>query len=213
LVIKDSFANPKETFMLKTTFTKIIATIPLIIFLIGCAEMPGNREQQGAVIGGAAGAATGAAVAKEHRVLGALIGGLLGAGGGYIIAAKTDIIYSNDRVAATQAARKAQEYPATAEEAKKAMTADLNLDGFVTLDEVVAMEQAGFTDEQLLNKMRGTDQVFELTADQQKYLRDHGVSQNVVNQMQTINRDKAKAISQRGDVIGRPGTGAATTIP
>ena len=199
--------------MLKSTFTKIIAPVPLIIFLVGCAEMPGTREQQGAVIGGAAGAAAGAAVAKEHRILGALIGGLLGAGGGYVIAAKTDKINSNDRDAAAQASRKAQENPATPEEAKKAMTADLNLDGFVTLDEVVALKQAGFSDQEMLTKMRGTDQIFELTADQQKYLRDKGVSQNVVNQMQTINRDKAKAISQRGDVIGRPSAGSTTTIP
>ncbi|MEO7678290.1 MAG: glycine zipper domain-containing protein, partial [Verrucomicrobiota bacterium] len=65
-------------------------TVPFSLALVGCQNMPGERNTQGAVIGGAAGAAAGSAVAKNNRVLGALIGGALGAGGGYVIAAKTD---------------------------------------------------------------------------------------------------------------------------
>ncbi|MFN7139114.1 MAG: hypothetical protein ACK4UN_07240, partial [Limisphaerales bacterium] len=92
-------------------------------------------------------------------------------------------------------------------DARRATTADLNNDGFVTLDEVVAMQQAGFTDQELLRRLRMTDQIFELTAEQQQYLRDRGVSANVVNQMAAINRDKREAlIQQRGDVIGQPAT-------
>src|SRR5436190_22089583 len=49
----------------------------------GCDSLPGNKQTQGAVIGGAGGAVAVAAIAKDKPLLGALIGGVLGAGGGY----------------------------------------------------------------------------------------------------------------------------------
>ncbi|MBA4149267.1 MAG: glycine zipper 2TM domain-containing protein [Verrucomicrobia bacterium] len=187
------------------TYIKTLMMVPVLVALTACQEMPGERRTQGAVIGGAAGAAAGAAVAKDNRLLGALIGGALGAGGGYVIAAQTDKIESGDRDAATQAARKAQENPATPEDARRALTADLNMDGFVTLDEVVAMEQAGLTDQEMLSRMRQTDQIFELTDEHRRYLRERGVSNTVVTEMASINRAQREAIiNQRGDVIGRP---------
>lgn len=190
--------------MLKTLFNSIVLT-PFILALVACESMPGSRSQQGAVIGGAAGAAAGAAVSKENRLLGALIGGALGAGGGYVIAAKTDKINENDREAATTATRKSQENPATAEDARQAMTADLNLDGFVTLDEVAAMKEAGFSDQKMIDRMKATDQVFELTGDQEKYLLDRGISKNVVVQMEEINQDQRDSlINNRTDVISEP---------
>jgi len=186
---------------------KFLLVAPVVVAMSACQELPGERKTQGAVIGGAAGAAVGAAVAKDNRLLGALIGGALGAGGGYVIAAKTDKIETEDRDSAVQAARKAQENPATPEDARRAMTADLNLDGFVTLDEVVAMQQAGFSDEEMLSRMRQTDQIFELTEEHRQYLRDRGVSDAVITQMENINRQERDAlINQRNDVIGRPTT-------
>lgn len=193
--------------MFRTRLSKLFIIAPFVFALTACENMPGNRNQQGAVIGGAAGAAAGAAVAKDHRLLGALIGGALGAGGGYVIAAKTDKINENDQEAATTATRKSQENPATAEDARQAMTADLNLDGFVTLDEVAAMKDAGFSDQKMIERLKGTDQIFELTADQEKYLSDHGVSQNVINEMAQINQDKRDSlINNRTDVISQPAT-------
>src|SRR5947208_14479209 len=53
--------------------------------LAGCDNLPGNKKEQGAVIGGVGGAVAGGALAKNNRLLGALIGGALGAGGGYLI--------------------------------------------------------------------------------------------------------------------------------
>ena len=67
-------------------------------------------------------------------------------GGGYVIAAKTDRISNKDTQGAQAAATKAQTTPATAQEALNATTADVNRDGFVTLDEVIAMKQAGLSD-------------------------------------------------------------------
>jgi hypothetical protein len=193
--------------MFKTQFLKILIIAPFVFALAACESLPGTQNQQGAVIGGAAGAATGAAIAKENRLLGALIGGALGAGGGYLIAANIDKIDSNDTESATSATRKAQENPSTAEDARQAMTADLNLDGFVTLDEVAAMKEAGFSDQKMIDRLKATDQVFELTVDQEKYLSDRGVSQSVINQMAQINQEQRDALLQkRTDVISQPST-------
>jgi osmotically inducible lipoprotein OsmB len=155
--------------------------------LAGCSNLPGNSQQQGAVIGGASGAAVGAAVTHNHA-LGAIIGGAVGAAGGYVVGANKDKIFAKDKSGADEAARRSQESPATAEQARAAATADLNNDGFVTLDEVVAMRQAGLTDDQMLQRLRATNQVFDLTAEQQRYLLERGVSQNVIAQMSALNQ-------------------------
>lgn len=171
----------------------------------GCQQLPGTHEQQGAVIGGTGGAIAGAAIA-DNDLLGALIGGAAGAAGGYLIGANSDRILGRDRVAAERAVQGAQASPATADQVRYATTADVNSDGFVTLDEVTAMNAAGLTDEQMLARLRATDQVFELTSAQERLLRDQGVSQTVISAMREINRDtRDRLLNNRSrDVIGRP---------
>src|SRR5687767_1361883 len=87
--------------------------------LVGCSSMPGSDKQQGAVIGGATGAAVGAAVSK-NRALGAVIGGAVGAAGGYVIGANKDKITGKDSEEARAASRKAEEAPATPQQAQTA---------------------------------------------------------------------------------------------
>jgi len=121
----------------------IAAASILPLLLTGCENLPGDKGSQGAVIGGVSGAAVGVAVGGEkHRVLEAIIGGAVGAGGGYVIGANSDKITGKDRDSAEKASQKSQQNPATPQDALNATTADLNSDGFVTLDEVVAMKQA-----------------------------------------------------------------------
>jgi hypothetical protein len=191
---------------------------PLAIILIGgltlgtlpaCESLPGSPGQQGAVAGGVGGAVIGAAVA-ENALLGGLIGAGVGALGGYLIGANWDKITGNDRAAAESAVRRAEAYPATAEQARSASTADVNSDGFVTLDEVIAMQRAGFSDDEMIRRLRNTDQIFELTSSQEQRLRDAGVSSRVVSEMRYINQDKREqllrergAVSQQ-EVISRP---------
>lgn len=178
--------------------------------MTGCEDLPGDRGTQGAVIGGVAGAAAGALIA-ENRLLGALIGGALGAGGGYLIGAKTDWFNGDDdddddvEEKLREAVNEAQRDPATAAEARRADTADVNDDGFVTLDEVVAMERAGFNDNEMIQRLEATNAVFDLNNDQRNYLLDAGVSRRVVNRMPQINRDERERILSRRDdqVIGR----------
>jgi hypothetical protein len=183
-----------------------LAAAPL---MSGCESLPGSRTEQATVIGGAGGAAVGAILAKENRLLGALIGGALGAGAGYLIGAKTDWFDGDDEDARDEAAesvQNAQNNPATAEQARRARTADINNDGFVTMDEIIAMERAGLTDRQMIERLEAADQVYDLNDEQRQYLLDHGVSQNVVNRMLTINREERDRIlsSRSGDVVGRP---------
>ena len=184
----------------------------LISFGTGCQQLPGTSGEQGAAIGGVGGAATGAVVAGEHhRLLGALLGGAVGAGGGYLIGANKDRITGHDTTGAEAAVRRAQAHPATPQDALNASTADLNGDGFVTMDEVAAMRQAGFSDQQILDRMRATGQVFELTPDQQAYLRNNGVDQYVIDQIPQLNREV------RNGLLGQPTmpapTGSTTGYP
>jgi hypothetical protein len=176
-----------------------IALAPLA-FLTGCENLPGNKQTQGAVIGGVGGAAAGALIGgKSHRLLGALIGGAAGAGGGYLVGANWDKITGKKADEAKEADRRAQERPARASDVKNATTADLNDDGFVTLDEVVAMSDAGLSNKDMIRRLEKTQQYFELTSDQEKYLRDHGVSNEVVLAMRDMNPEEPRQASDRVD--------------
>src|SRR6476659_2891754 len=106
------------------TYVSLIAGGALLVGTVGCEQLPGSKGTQGAVIGGATGAAVGVAVAKNN-LLGALIGGIIGAGGGYLIGANVDKITGKDTAGAEQANTRAQNNPVTAEQAKNATTADV----------------------------------------------------------------------------------------
>lgn len=163
-------------------------------------------------MGGVGGAAVGAAVGgSEHRLLGALLGGALGAGGGYLIGANKDRITGHDSAGAQEAVRGAQAQPATPDQVRTAATADLNSDGFVTMDEIVAMRQAGLPDQQMIDRLRATGQVFELNPDQQNYLRSRGIDDYVINQLPGINREVRDSLMGQppvppstAPVVGRP---------
>ena len=194
--------------MMKSRLVQFGLLTALVVGASGCKELPGSNESQGAVIGGVSGAAVGAAVGGEqHRLLGALLGGAIGAGGGYLIGANIDKIKGKDTQAASQAMTNATVNPATPAQARKATTADINGDGFVTMDEVIAMKQAGLTDDQMLARLQATGQVFELNASQQQYLRDNGVSQKVIAGMATLNQTQRQQIlnqTQTNSVISAP---------
>ena len=167
--------------------------------MMGCESLPGNKKEQGAVIGGVGGAAAGAAVAKGHRGLGAVIGALAGAGGGYLIGANLDKHddSSKSKADAQAAAEKAKADPAKASDVNASQTADLNNDGFVTLDEVVAMKDAGLGDSEMIKRLQRTQQYFQLTADQQKYLADHGVDHKVITAMADMKPTEANVASDK----------------
>ena len=123
-----------------------------------------------------------------------------------MIGANIDKITGKDQAGAEQANKRAQSNPATADQAKNATSADINHDGFVTMDEVVAMKKAGLSDNEMLNRLRASGQVFELTEQQKQSLLTQGVSQNVVDTMPTLNREAREKAAQavNTDVISRP---------
>ena len=177
--------------------TALIGSLALapVGFMSGCENLPGGAKEQGAVIGGAGGAAAGAAVAgDDDRLLGALIGGVLGAGGGYLIGAQKEKLDNEDdrdeiREEARRADERATQSPATARDVERARTADINDDGFVTLDEVIAMREANLSDREMIDRLEDTGQIFELTASQERQLEDEGVSREVILAMRDLNRD------------------------
>ena len=187
--------------MRSAKWTSMVLTASIALApLAGCENLPGNKKEQGAVIGGAGGAVAGAAIAKNNRVLGALIGGALGAGGGYLIGANLDKNKDNkDKTKddAIKASENAQKNPAKPSDVKESSTADLNNDGFVTLDEVVAMKDAGLGDKEMIKRLQRTQQYFELTDEQIKYLRDHSVDDKVIQAMRDMHPNEAQTASEK----------------
>lgn len=175
--------------------------------MLGCESLPGDEKSQGAVIGGLGGALAGAAVAgDDDRAVGALIGAVVGAGGGYLIGAKVDEKNDQDaeerREEALRASKNAEANPVSAEAAASAKTADVNDDGFVTLDEVVAMEQAGLGDKEMIQRLQRTQQYFALTEEQEDFLRERGVNDSVIVAMRDMNREKDAQLASDEQVDG-----------
>lgn len=167
----------------------------LIALLAGCENLPYDRETQATVAGGAVGAAAGAALGDS--LFDTLVGGALGAGAGYLIGAETDWFSSADNTSdARRAVQNAQTDPATADGVENSDTGDLNGDGFVTTDELIAMEDAGLSEDEIMDRLEATDQVFDLTPEQSDELIAAGVSRDVVNQRDRLLSDAS--------VIGRP---------
>src|SRR5688572_30760552 len=96
------------------------------------------------------------------------------------------------REEAIEAHRRAERNPAKPEDVERTRTADLNDDGFVTLDEVVAMERANLSDREMIDRLDRTGQVFELTEDQERYLEDRGVSHEVIVEMRRMTPDDSE---------------------
>ena len=159
------------------------------VALAGCAT-----EEQGAVSGGtggavAGGAAAGAAAGAPAAGVGAIVGGVLGAAGGAIVGAANEKNNEKHREEAIRASRLADENPALASAVIKGGTGDLNGDGFVTTDEIIALEKANLSDDEIIERLRATQQVFGLTRDQERKLLDNGVSPRVVQALRGLNAD------------------------
>ena len=184
----------------KLICSALIGSLSLAPFT-GCESLPGDEKTQGAVIGGAGGALAGAAIAKDNRLVGGLIGGALGAVGGYVIGAQVEKNNDKHKDEAVQASERDRRNPPTSSEVRRARTADLNDDGFVTLNEVVAMHDAKISEREMINRLEDTGQVFYLSEQQEDYLRDKGVSDEVVRAMRTMNRDRSRMASDRDEPV------------
>lgn len=189
--------------MLKKILPLLVAGSLALAPFTGCEQLPGDEETQGAVIGGVGGALAGGLLGgKDNRLIGVLLGGALGAGGGWLIGSQLE--KADDKDGARRSSDRGRDNPVSAEEARDAKTADVNDDGYVTLDEVIALEKAGLSDSEIIKRLEDTNQFFELTSAQEDHLRDRGVSNRVVTSMRDMNsnvRDQAQA--RYGDRLDR----------
>ena len=73
---------------------KIIRVLSMMILMfavsISLTHAQTSSRKKGAIIGGVAGAGTGAVISKNHRAKHAVIGGVVGAGTGYMIGRHRD---------------------------------------------------------------------------------------------------------------------------
>jgi hypothetical protein len=159
------------------------------IAAIGCVSSPEPPAQQGTSIDAVAESGADATIDQENRLFGVLIGGAQGARGGYLVGADPAwFVAPNRQASAYDAVGSAESSPATIDDVHLSATADLNLDGFVTTDELIAMDRAGLSDDAMLARLRATNQVFELSGSQQRAMSRAGVSQRVIREVLEINR-------------------------
>ncbi|HXI70304.1 MAG TPA: YXWGXW repeat-containing protein [Verrucomicrobiae bacterium] len=147
----------------------ILTVAGAAVLLSGCMNPDGtqNNTGSGAVIGGAVGAITGAAIGgPRHGGEGALIGAGAGAAGGGLIG------YSMDR---EQQGRLRQQAPVT--------YTKMDQDRPLSVADVMALAKAGISEDVIISQIQNSHTVYHLSATDIIDLRDSGVPDPVVNYM------------------------------
>ncbi len=137
---------------------RFIAAVPLAL-ACGCAGL--SHTENGALAGGAIGAGTGALIghATGHTGAGALIGAGVGAVSGGLIGSAAD---HQEKKAEAQAAQARA----------------------IALSDVVQMTQQHISDAVIINQIRSTGSVFHLSGSEVTWLKQNGVSDGVIMEMQ-----------------------------
>lgn len=135
----------------------------------GCSTM--NNTEKGAVAGGAIGTGVGllAGAATGNPRTGAAVGGLVGSGIGAVA--------GNDQDRKDERDRQVQQATAVAVQAQHER---------MGITDVVRMARAGHEDQVIINQIRATGSSFgTLTTSDLDFLKDNGVSGQVIAEMQT----------------------------
>ena len=147
----------------------ILAAAGSAVLLSGCVNPDGsqNNTGTGALIGGAFGALTGAAIGgRNHGGQDALIGAAAGALAGGLFGNAAD---------REQEARLKAQYPQTYERVDQGSP--------LSVADVKALAKAGISEDVIVSQIKSSRTVFHLTAADIIDLRDAGVSDKVVNYM------------------------------
>ncbi|HET6249375.1 MAG TPA: hypothetical protein VFE47_16885 [Tepidisphaeraceae bacterium] len=169
--------------MNSTQLTGRLLSISFALFTVGGCQHSAQTLQPTTA---PAAALTAASLQKAPTLID-LTGGDLGIGGGFLIGAAPGKIAAHQRADAVAAAQRAEQAPARLQQVREAKTADLNKDGYVTLDEVLAMARAGLSAEEISARLKATGYVFQTTPEQQRYLTDRGVTPAVISTLQSLN--------------------------
>jgi len=105
--------------------------------------------------------------------------------GGCLIGMCRAMVEGHRQDLAKRANDESQQRHATLADVRDCATADLNNDGFVTLDEVVAMRRAGLDENQMIQRLEATQMVFAVSPRQRQYLVDRGVAPAVIDRIAT----------------------------
>jgi uncharacterized protein YcfJ len=137
--------------------------------IVGCA----NKTENGALVGGAGGAAVGAgigSVSHSRAGEGALIGGAIGALGGALVGHSMDKQDErDDRYAERDYDRR-------------------HKSEWVSKSEVIDWTQRGTNDDVIIDRIERSGTVFHLTAADENDLRDRGVDEPVIRAMKDTAR-------------------------
>ncbi len=135
------------------------AILVFVFVLCGC-ETNKTRVAEGAGIGATAGAIVGGILGYQsgHPMQGAAIGGAVGAGTGAIVGSQINKPTTN-----LQAQASAQ----------------------LTMQQIVDWTKQGVSSDEIISKIKAANPKYSLTADDIGYLKKQGVSQRVIETMQS----------------------------
>jgi uncharacterized protein YcfJ len=151
----------------------VICGAIMAVSQMGCASSP-NRAAEGSIIGGILGAGAGAIIGNQSRdrdqgrTQGALIGGAIGALGGALAGSQVQ----------KQPAGQQQQAPAAAMQATNPNQ--------LSLPQIVDLSRQGVNEDVIIDRIRLTNSKYSLSQADVDYLKQSGVSQKVLLEMQGL---------------------------
>lgn len=164
-----------------------------LILITGCAAEPGRVPGPGALVAGVGGGLVNAHDAIARKLFGD--------------AAKPMLIASSPPPTAATGEDAARAVPAPAKVARLQMASaqaswltaadatspDLDGDGTVSVDEIVALGRSGLGDAELVERLERTGRTFDLSTSQEQYLHVRGISDDLIARLRTLNRSSTPA--------------------
>lgn len=138
----------------------LFVILTFIIVACGCQSNK-TRVAEGAGIGGTVGAIAGGVLGYQsgHPLQGAAIGAAVGAGTGAIVGSQIDKPTAN--------------------------TQNLSSSSQITMQQIVDWTKQGLSSDEIIAKIKAANPKYSLTADDIDYLKKQGVSQRVIETMQS----------------------------
>lgn len=173
---------------MRTWITLVIVSLAMCS---GCSHM--NHTERGAVTGGVGGAAAGALIgaATGRPGVGAAVGGVLGTGVGAAVGNGIDRAERRGEAAAYHRIRHEQEIARARASA-------------LSVQDVVELSQQHISDPLIINQIRTKNAVFHLTKTDLIYLRQMGVSERVIAEMQRTATLQPRAVVEERVIIHEP---------